>query len=142
MTVLAVPRSTAMSRRPKPERRSNMRVRERSVRRYSSASAASLGRRSAREEGRTPCGERGDVAVASVQVAVAERVLGLHHLVDLRRALVDDRGAGVAEIPLDAVFARVAVRSVDLDREVGGAEGRLGRVPLGQARLAGVANAL
>ena len=35
----------------------------------------------------------------------AESVLGLHHLVDLRRALVDDRRAGVSEVPLDAVLA-------------------------------------
>src|SRR5712692_4316225 len=75
----------------------------------------------------------------AVQLAVAERVLGLPQLVDLGRALVDDRGARVAEVALDPVLGRVAVGAEDLDREVGGLERRLGRVPLRQRRLACVA---
>ena len=46
-------------------------------------------------ERRCPRGQWRDVAVPAVQPAVAERVLGLHHLVDLRRALVDDRCAAL-----------------------------------------------
>src|SRR2546430_1706907 len=40
---------------------------------------------------RTPGDKRRDLPAAAVQVAEAECVLGLHHLVDLRRPLVDDR---------------------------------------------------
>src|SRR5947208_635766 len=79
--------------------------------------------------------ERCHLAGVAVQPTQPERVLGLHHLVDLRRALVDDRGARVAEVALDAVLGRVAVRAEDLDGEVGRLEGRLGRVPFRQRGL-------
>src|SRR3954447_21387833 len=95
-----------------------------------------------RGEGRGPPRDRRDIAVAPVQVPVAERVLGLHHLVDLRRALVDDRRARVAEVALDPVLGREAVRAEHLDRHVRGLERRLRRVPLRKARLARRALAL
>src|SRR5262249_58431597 len=58
------------------------------------------------------------------------------------RALVDDRRASVAEVALDPVFGRIAVRTVHLDREVRRAERALGRMPLRERRLARVAQAL
>ena len=57
-------------------------------------------------ERRRPRADRRDLAVRAVQAPVAERVLGLHQLVDLRRALVDDRRARVAEVALDPDLAR------------------------------------
>ena len=60
----------------------------------------------------------------------------------LRRALVDDRRAGVSERSLDPVLGAVAVRAVHLDREVRRAERRLGCVPLRERRLARVPDAL
>src|SRR6185312_13734390 len=77
----------------------------------------------------------------AIHLPVAEGVLGLHHLVDLGGALVDDGGAGVPEVALDRVFGRVAVRAVHLDGEVGGLERALGGVPLGERRLTGVSDA-
>jgi len=50
-------------------------------------------------QGRSPRAERGHVSIPPVQEPVAERVLGLHQLVDLSRSLVDDRRARVAEVP-------------------------------------------
>src|SRR3954453_6026608 len=100
------------------------------------------GRRVHRRKRRRPRAERRDLATRAVQTAPAERILGLHHLVDLRRALVDDRRARVAEVALDAVLARVAIRAEDLDRQVRGLERRLRRVPLGERRLTRVALAL
>src|SRR5581483_12040128 len=82
-----------------------------------------------------PRAERRDLAAAAVQLAIAERVLGLHELVDLRRPLVDDRRARVPEVPLDPDFRRVAVRAEDLDCEVRGLERRLCRMPLRERRL-------
>src|SRR5262245_62158611 len=82
--------------------------------------------------GWTPGDEGAHLACVAVQAPVAERVLGLHQLVDLRRALVDDRGPRVAEVALEAVLGRVAVRTEDLDREMRCLEGGLRRVPLGQ----------
>ena len=49
---------------------------------------------------------------------------------DLRRPLVDDRRAGVPEVPLDPGLRRVAVRAEHLDREMRRLERRLRRVPL------------
>jgi hypothetical protein len=83
-------------------------------------------------ERRRPRADRRRLAAAAVQPAVAERVLGLHHLVDLCGAFVDDRRARVAEVPLDPVLRRVAVRPEHLDREVRRLERRLRRVPLRQ----------
>ena len=62
--------------------------------------------------------------------------------VQLARALVDDRRLRVAQVALDRELVRVAVRAVDLDRVERRLDGVLGRVPLGEARLAGVAQAL
>src|SRR5215216_1353461 len=67
---------------------------------------------------RRPRAERGDIAATPVQLPVPERVLGLHHLVDLGCALVDDRCARVSEVPLDPILGAVAVRAEHLDREV------------------------
>src|SRR5262245_51241140 len=66
----------------------------------------------------TPGHEGAHLAGVAVQAPVAERVLGLHQLVDLRRALVDDGGPRVAEVALEAILGRVAVRAEDLDREM------------------------
>src|ERR687888_1594955 len=85
-----------------------------------------------------PRDERRHLAGVAVQAPVPERVLGLHQLVDLRRALVDERGARVAEVALDSVLVRVAVRAEDLDRVVRGLESRLRRVPLRERGLARV----
>src|SRR5436189_6399628 len=76
-----------------------------------------------------------------IHLPVAEDVLGLHHLVDLGRALVDDGRAGVPEVALNRVLGRVSVGAVHLDGEVRGLERALGRMPLGERRLAGVADA-
>ena len=81
-------------------------------------------------ERRRPRAQRRHVAVAPVHSPVTERVLGLQQLVNLRRPFVDDRRPRVAEVPLDPVLGGVAVRVVHLDREMGRAERRLGRVPL------------
>src|SRR4029077_854652 len=75
-------------------------------------------------------------------LAVAQRVVGLDEGVELARALVDDPGLRVAQVALDGEFVAVSVRAVDLDRVQGGLDRVLGRVPLGQARLAGVARAV
>src|SRR3954469_9301771 len=76
----------------------------------------------------------------AIHLPVAEDVLGLHHLVDLGRALVDDRSAGVAEVALDRVLRRVAVGAVHLDGEVGRLERAFGRMPLRERGLAGVSD--
>ena len=60
----------------------------------------------------------------------AERMLGLHHLVDLRRAFVDDRRARITEVTLDPVLRRIAVRAVHLDRQMRRAECGLRGMPL------------
>src|SRR3954454_6778519 len=90
-------------------------------------------------ERRRPRAERRGLAAAAVQEPITERMLGLHHLVDLRGALVDDRRARVPEVALDPELTGVAVRAEDLDREVRGLERRLGRMPLGEGGLARVA---
>src|SRR5947207_6735201 len=77
----------------------------------------------------------------AIHLPVAEGVLGLHHLVDLGRALVDDGRTGVSEVALDRVLGRVAVGAVHLNGEVRRLERALGRVPLGERRLARVADA-
>src|SRR5436853_4066526 len=81
-------------------------------------------------------------APSAIQLPVSERVLGLHHLVDLGGALVDDRRTCVSEVPLDRILRRVAVCAVHLDCQVRGLEGALGGVPLGERGLARVADAL
>src|SRR5579864_5380503 len=111
------------------------------ARRGSPAAASGPGRDGAaldRRERRRPRAERRDLAVCPVQAPVAERMLGLHQLVHLRRALVDDRRARIAEVALDPVLRGVAVRAVHLDREVRRAERRLGRMPLRERGLARV----
>src|SRR4051812_3998012 len=90
-------------------------------------------------ERRRPRAERRRVAAAAVQASVAERMLRLHHLVDLRGALVDDRRARVPEVALDPVLPGVAVGAEDLDREVCGLERRLGGMPFGEGGLTRVA---
>src|SRR6266849_9684036 len=78
-----------------------------------------------RGERRGPRTEWRYVSAGAVQGAEAECVLGLHHLVDLRRALVDDRRARVAEVTPDPVLRGVAVGTVHLDGEMRSAERRL-----------------
>src|SRR5262249_44104887 len=74
--------------------------------------------------------------------SIAEQIVGLHHLVNLARALVDDRALAVAEEAPDRILVGVAVRAVNLDGVAGGALRRDGREPLRQAGLAGVAQTL
>src|SRR5207302_11317576 len=74
--------------------------------------------------------------------AVAEGVLALQDGVNLARALVDDRRAGVAQEPLDRVIGRVAVRAVHLDGVVSSVEGCIGRVLLSDRHIAGESRAL
>src|SRR4029079_130455 len=50
---------------------------------------------------------------------VAERVVRLHQLVDLARALVDHRGLAVPVEPAHRVLVGVPVAAVDLDRVAG-----------------------
>ena len=75
-------------------------------------------------------------------LAIAQRVVGLDQRVELARPLVDDRRLRVAQVALDRELVRVAVGAVDLDRVERALDGVLGGVPLGEARLARVAQAL
>ena len=75
-------------------------------------------------------------------LAVAEGVVGLDERVELARPLVDDRRLRVAQVALDRELVRVAVGAVDLDGVERGLDGVLGGVPLGEARLARVPQAL
>jgi REP element-mobilizing transposase RayT len=59
-----------------------------------------------------PGADRRGLAAPAVRLPVAERVLGLHQLVDLRRPLVDERGPGVADAPFARVPGGVAVGAV------------------------------
>ena len=74
-------------------------------------------------------------------LAIAEGVVGLDERVQLARALVDHGRLRVAQVALDRELVAVAVRAVDLDRVERRLDRVLGRVPLGEARLAGVAGA-
>jgi hypothetical protein len=74
--------------------------------------------------------------------AIAEQIVGLHQLVDLAGALVDDRALRVAPEPADGIFVGVAVRAVDLNRITRRALGRHRRKPLREPRFARVALAL
>src|SRR4051794_17129303 len=60
------------------------------------------------------------------------------HLLDLGCALVERRDPGVAQIALDRVVVDVAGTAVDLDRQVGAFDGRLGRIQLCHRGLGGV----
>src|SRR5258706_12194493 len=64
-----------------------------------------------RRERRRPRAQWRDLATGAVQRAIAERVLRLHQLVDLRRPLIDDRRACVPEEALDPGLRRVPVRA-------------------------------
>ena len=88
-----------------------------------------------------PCAGHGSQRKRSV-LAVAEGVVGLDERVELARPLVDDRRLRVAQVALDRELVRVAVGAVDLDRVERGLDRVLGGVPLGEAGLAGVAEAL
>src|SRR5262249_27468102 len=72
-------------------------------------------------------------------LAEAEGVVGLHDLVDLAGALVDDGGLGVAVEPAGRVLVGVAVAAVDLHAVAGRTLALHGREPLGQRGLPGVA---
>ncbi len=52
--------------------------------------------------------------ISSVELPVPQGMLGLHHLVYLGGALVEEGGAGITEEPLHRVFGRVAVGPVYL----------------------------
>ena len=72
-------------------------------------------------------------------VAIAEQVVGLHQLVNLARAFVDDRALAVAEEAPDRILVRVAVRAVNLHGVAGGLLGRDGGEPFREPGLARVA---
>src|SRR5262249_44101028 len=82
---------------------------------------------------------RRQFATRRLVLPVAEDVVGLHQLVDLARALVDDRALAVAVEAARGVFVGIAVRAVDLHAVAGGALGRDRREPLREPRLARVA---
>src|SRR6516164_6498524 len=63
---------------------------------------------------------------------VAERVLALHHGVDLTRPLVDHRSLGIAKVAEDRIFVAVAISAVHFDGIRGRVEGGVTGVPLGQ----------
>src|ERR1700686_5385971 len=73
---------------------------------------------------------------------VAEDVVGLHQLVDLARALVDDGALAVAVEAADRAFVGIAVAAMNLDRVARGPLGGILGEPFGQAGLAGVAPAV
>ena len=75
-------------------------------------------------------------------LAITQCVVGLDERVELARPLVDDRGLRVAQVALDRELVRVAVGAVDLDGVERALDRVLRRVPLGQARLACVAQYL
>src|SRR4051794_11958715 len=75
-------------------------------------------------------------------LAVAQRVVGLDEGMELARALVDDGRLRVPQIALHRELVAVAVRAVDLDRVEGRLDGVVRRVPLGERRLARVAQAV
>src|SRR5262249_10711171 len=70
--------------------------------------------------------------------AIAEHVVGLHQLVDLARALVDDRALAVAVEAACRVLVGVAVRAMDLHAVAGRALRRDGGKPFREAGLARV----
>src|SRR3954464_5341062 len=84
----------------------------------------------------------GQLAARRTVGTVAEKVIGLHDLVNFARALVDHRALAVAEESAHRVLVRISVRAVYLHRVAGGAFGRDGREPLREAGLARVAQAL
>src|SRR5256885_14796962 len=67
--------------------------------------------------------------------AVAEEVIGLHDLVNLARAFVDDRALAIAVEASGRVLVRVPIGAVDLHAVGGGALRRDRREPLRQAGL-------
>src|SRR5947199_8033210 len=74
--------------------------------------------------------------------SVPEQIVGLHDLVNLARAFVNDRALAVPEETADRVLVRIAVRAVNLHRVSRGALGRDGREPFREAGLARVALAV
>src|SRR5438128_1778184 len=78
---------------------------------------------------------------ARLVLPVAERVVGLHDLVDLAGALVDHGRLAVPVEAADGVLVRVAVAAVDLNGVGGGALALHRREPLGERGLARVAAA-
>src|ERR1044072_4677523 len=68
----------------------------------------------------------------------AERPVGLHECVYVARALIDDCGLAVAQIALDGIVVRVAVRAVNFNCHRRGLLAADGRLPLrqrGRARV-------
>ena len=106
------------------------------------AQTATPSRTRADQAGALPALGRPRLAAERPVLAVAEGVVGLDERVELARALVDDGRLRVAQVALDRELVRVAVGAVDLDRVERGLDRVLGGVPLGEARLAGVAQAL
>src|SRR5687767_3816850 len=70
-------------------------------------------------------------------LAVAKRVFPLHYGMYLPRPFIDYRAAAVAQVALDGVLGRIAVRPVHLYCVVGALEGDVASVPLGYGGLAG-----
>ena len=104
--------------------------------------ACSTTRRNSSERSGAHASKLRQLAARRPVLPEAEHVVGLHQLVDLARALVDDRALAVAIEAADRVLVRVAVGAVDLHGVAGRALGRHRREPLGQAGLARVAPAL
>src|SRR6478609_99396 len=75
-------------------------------------------------------------------LSVSERAVGLDQGVELAGPLVDDGSLRVAQVALHREFVRVAVGAVDLDGVEGALHRVLGGVPLGEAGLARIAQAL
>src|SRR5476649_2666344 len=83
---------------------------------------------------------RRELATGRTIGPVPEQIVGLHQLVNLARAFVDDRGLAVAIEAPDRILVGVAVLAVDLHGVAGGLLGRDGVEPLREPGLARVAH--
>src|SRR2546428_9883481 len=82
---------------------------------------------------------RRQLAACRTVLTVAEQIVGLHDLVNLARAFVDDRAFAIPVETPDRILVGIAVRAVDLDRVTRRALRRHGREPLRKSGLARVA---
>src|SRR6267143_945792 len=82
---------------------------------------------------------RRQFAACRTVLTVAEQIVGLHDLVNLARAFVDDRAFAIPVETPDRILVGVAVRAVDLDGVTRHALRRHGREPLREPGLARVA---
>src|SRR5215203_3811531 len=101
--------------------RRNSRERSDSIRHPSgallAAAPAHSGRRSVRGDRRL---HRWEVAAGGAVGAIPKHIIGLHHLVNLAGALVDDRTLAIPVEAPDGVFVGVAVGAVHLHGIAGG----------------------